>query len=128
MSPWLGVQDPAVAQELRFCRTPDGVRIAWARHGSGPPLVIVSCGTATCRRRWAAATPHPARPPTCSADLAGLVGVPGTDPRLQEMTLEVQIGSGSPAENVAALEQAWRERCPVLLALTDAVPVDVTFT
>ncbi|MFC5727963.1 MULTISPECIES: OsmC family protein [Nocardioides] len=64
----------------------------------------------------------------CSADLAGLVGVPGTDPRLQAMTLEVQISSGSPAENIASLEQAWRERCPVLLALTDAVPVDVRFT
>jgi class 3 adenylate cyclase/pimeloyl-ACP methyl ester carboxylesterase len=26
-------------QEIRYCRTPDGVRLAWARSGSGPPLV-----------------------------------------------------------------------------------------
>jgi hypothetical protein len=43
------------------------------------------------------------------------------------MTLEVRISSGSPAGSLAALEQAWRERCPVLLALTEPVPVDVSF-
>lgn len=26
-------------QEVRYCRTPDGVRLAWAKSGSGPPLV-----------------------------------------------------------------------------------------
>jgi DNA-binding SARP family transcriptional activator/pimeloyl-ACP methyl ester carboxylesterase len=26
-------------QEIRFCRTPDGVTLAWAASGSGPPLV-----------------------------------------------------------------------------------------
>ena len=26
-------------QEIRFCTTPDGVRLAFAKHGSGPPLV-----------------------------------------------------------------------------------------
>ena len=26
-------------QEIRFCIAPDGVRLAWAQHGSGPPLV-----------------------------------------------------------------------------------------
>src|SRR4051812_6676985 len=28
-------------QELRFCTTPDGARLAYATAGSGPPLVIV---------------------------------------------------------------------------------------
>jgi pimeloyl-ACP methyl ester carboxylesterase/DNA-binding CsgD family transcriptional regulator len=28
-----------VEQEIRFCTSPDGTTIAWARHGSGPPLV-----------------------------------------------------------------------------------------
>jgi pimeloyl-ACP methyl ester carboxylesterase/DNA-binding CsgD family transcriptional regulator len=28
-----------VDQEIRFCVAPDGVRLAWARHGSGPPIV-----------------------------------------------------------------------------------------
>ena len=26
-------------QQIRFCTAPDGARLAWARHGSGPPLV-----------------------------------------------------------------------------------------
>ena len=29
----------AVEQEIRFCRTVDGVNVAWARSGTGPPLV-----------------------------------------------------------------------------------------
>ena len=28
-----------VRQEIRFCAAPDGTRIAYAIHGSGPPLV-----------------------------------------------------------------------------------------
>jgi pimeloyl-ACP methyl ester carboxylesterase len=28
-----------VHQQIRFCTAPDGARLAWARHGSGPPLV-----------------------------------------------------------------------------------------
>jgi pimeloyl-ACP methyl ester carboxylesterase/DNA-binding CsgD family transcriptional regulator len=28
-----------VEQEIRFCTAPDGVRLAWAQHGSGPALV-----------------------------------------------------------------------------------------
>jgi pimeloyl-ACP methyl ester carboxylesterase/DNA-binding CsgD family transcriptional regulator len=28
-----------VQQEIRFCVAPDGVRVAWATHGSGPPIV-----------------------------------------------------------------------------------------
>ena len=48
----VGVQDTAVAQELRFCRTADGVRIGWARHGSGPPLLIVSCWLSHLQHDW----------------------------------------------------------------------------
>lgn len=39
-------------QEVRFCRADDGVRIAWARHGSGPPLLIVSCWLSHLRHDW----------------------------------------------------------------------------
>jgi pimeloyl-ACP methyl ester carboxylesterase/DNA-binding CsgD family transcriptional regulator len=31
-----------VQQDIRFCTAPDGVRLAWASHGSGPPLVKVA--------------------------------------------------------------------------------------
>jgi pimeloyl-ACP methyl ester carboxylesterase/DNA-binding CsgD family transcriptional regulator len=39
-------------QEVRFCRAPDGVRIAYARHGSGPPLVISTCWLSHLQYDW----------------------------------------------------------------------------
>jgi uncharacterized OsmC-like protein len=64
---------------------------------------------------------------SCQADLAGLVGVPGADPRLRGMALRIEISSPSPADRVAALEQAWQERCPVYLAIVEPVPVELSF-
>ena len=40
------------AQEIRFCRTHDGVRIAHARHGTGPPLVVVACWLSHLQHDW----------------------------------------------------------------------------
>ena len=40
------------AQEVRFARADDGVRLAWARHGSGPPLLIVSCWLSHLQHDW----------------------------------------------------------------------------
>jgi pimeloyl-ACP methyl ester carboxylesterase/DNA-binding CsgD family transcriptional regulator len=37
---------------VRFCRAPDGVRIAYARHGSGPPLVIATCWLSHLQFDW----------------------------------------------------------------------------
>jgi pimeloyl-ACP methyl ester carboxylesterase len=39
-------------QEIRFCATPDGLRIAWARHGSGPPLVKVANWLSNLEYDW----------------------------------------------------------------------------
>jgi pimeloyl-ACP methyl ester carboxylesterase/DNA-binding CsgD family transcriptional regulator len=43
---------PSPPQELRFCRSSDGVRIAYARHGSGPPLVIAACWLSHLQYDW----------------------------------------------------------------------------
>ena len=43
---------PARQQEVRFCRAADGTRIAWARHGSGPPLVIATCWLSHLQYDW----------------------------------------------------------------------------
>jgi pimeloyl-ACP methyl ester carboxylesterase/DNA-binding CsgD family transcriptional regulator len=40
------------SQEIRFCTAPDGVRIAWARHGAGPPLVISTCWLSHLQHDW----------------------------------------------------------------------------
>jgi pimeloyl-ACP methyl ester carboxylesterase/DNA-binding CsgD family transcriptional regulator len=42
----------ASAQEVRFCRSRDGVRIAYARHGSGPVLVIATCWLSHLQFDW----------------------------------------------------------------------------
>ena len=39
-------------QQIRFCRAPDGVRLAYAVHGSGPPLVVVSCWLSHLQHDW----------------------------------------------------------------------------
>ncbi len=40
------------AQQIRFTRTRDGVRIAHARHGAGPPLVVVACWLSHLQHDW----------------------------------------------------------------------------
>ena len=41
-----------VPQQVRFCRAPDGVRIAYAIHGQGPPLVISTCWLSHLQFDW----------------------------------------------------------------------------
>ena len=42
----------ATPQEVRLCRAPDGVRIAYAKHGTGPPLVIAACWLSHLQYDW----------------------------------------------------------------------------
>jgi pimeloyl-ACP methyl ester carboxylesterase/DNA-binding CsgD family transcriptional regulator len=39
-------------QEIRFCQAADGTRLAFATHGSGPPLVVVSCWLSHLQYDW----------------------------------------------------------------------------
>ena len=39
-------------QEIKFCRAQDGVRLAYAIHGSGPPLVVASCWLSHLQYDW----------------------------------------------------------------------------
>jgi pimeloyl-ACP methyl ester carboxylesterase/DNA-binding CsgD family transcriptional regulator len=41
-----------VRQELRFCRGAGGVRIAYAVHGAGPPVVVVACWLSNLQHDW----------------------------------------------------------------------------
>lgn len=63
----------------------------------------------------------------CAADLGGLLGVTGADPRLTDLTLEVSIESPSSPDRVAAVERAWRERCPIYLSLLEPTGIELTF-
>jgi uncharacterized OsmC-like protein len=65
---------------------------------------------------------------SCGADLGGLLGIAGTDPRLTDLALEVIVDSPSPRSHVALVERAWRERCPIYLALLEPSDVKLTFS
>ena len=39
-------------QQIRFCEAPDGVRIAYAVHGSGPPLLVSTCWLSHLQHDW----------------------------------------------------------------------------
>jgi pimeloyl-ACP methyl ester carboxylesterase/DNA-binding CsgD family transcriptional regulator len=40
------------AQQIRFCEAPDGVRIAYAVHGSGPPMLVSTCWLSHLQHDW----------------------------------------------------------------------------
>lgn len=46
------MRSPIVQQQVRFCRASDGVRIAYAVHGSGPPLVVSTCWLSHLQHDW----------------------------------------------------------------------------
>lgn len=64
----------------------------------------------------------------CGADLGGLLGVPGTSPELSDIGLDVRIVSSSSPSSLSALQDAWRDRCPIYLALMNASSVRLSFS
>jgi pimeloyl-ACP methyl ester carboxylesterase/DNA-binding CsgD family transcriptional regulator len=46
------IRTSAPRQEIRFTRSADGTRLAYASHGSGPPLIVVSCWLSHLRHDW----------------------------------------------------------------------------
>lgn len=64
----------------------------------------------------------------CTADTAGLLGIDGAQAALEGLELEVSVTSSEPSERLDTLFQAWRERCPIYLALVQPNEVSVRFT
>ena len=64
----------------------------------------------------------------CSTDARGLLGIDGVAPDLSDIQLEIRVSSGSPKANVDAMLAAWRERCPIYLALVKVQSVALTTT
>lgn len=52
-----------------------------------------------------------------SADLRGLLGIEGASPEIGDLELEIRITSDDPPERTEPMLQAWRDRCPIFLAL-----------
>ena len=59
----------------------------------------------------------------CETDSRGLLGIDGAAPDLQNLQLTIRIQSADTEEKVQHLYQVWQERCPVYLALVNAVQV-----
>src|SRR5580765_762122 len=52
-----------------------------------------------------------------SSDARGLLGLDGIAPDLGDLALDIKVSSPSPKDRVDAMLAAWRERCPIYLAL-----------
>jgi len=62
----------------------------------------------------------------CSTGQRGLLGLDGIAPELAELSLDIKVSAGSPQDPVEAMFAAWRERCPIYLALLK--PQSITLT
>jgi uncharacterized OsmC-like protein len=61
----------------------------------------------------------------CEADARGLLGMEGGEPDLRNIRLDVRVHSPDGEDDVQKLYEAWRERCPIYLALTKAMDVSL---
>ena len=62
----------------------------------------------------------------CSSDARGLLALDGVAPDLADLALDIRVSSKSPEDRVAAMLAAWRERCPIYLALMKPQAVTLT--
>jgi uncharacterized OsmC-like protein len=60
------------------------------------------------------------------SDLRGLIGIDGAAPDLTELKLDIKVSSSSPQDRVDAMFAAWRERCPIYLALLKPNTIELT--
>ena len=112
------------AQEIRFCRSADGSRLAYAAHGRGPTLVVVSC--------WLSHLQHDWQSPVWRHFLDGLGGIPRlvrydergfglSDWNVTDFSLEARL-----ADLEAVLDALGAERF-ALLGMSGNSPVALAF-
>jgi uncharacterized OsmC-like protein len=62
----------------------------------------------------------------CEADFRGVVGFDNAIPDLVNLSVLVTIQSSDPESQVQKIFDVWKERCPILLALTKPQSVQTT--
>jgi uncharacterized OsmC-like protein len=62
----------------------------------------------------------------CATDSRGLLGLDGVAADLADLELEIRISTTSPEDRVDAMLAAWRERCPIYLALLKPQSIALT--
>jgi uncharacterized OsmC-like protein len=60
-----------------------------------------------------------------TADARGLLGIDGVDPDLGGLELEITIVSPDSPDRTGPMLKAWRERCPIYLALLKPNAIDL---
>ena len=63
-----------------------------------------------------------------ASDARGLLGIDGVAPDLGGLELEITIASPDAPSRTEPMLQAWRERCPIYLALLKPNAIDVRVT
>jgi uncharacterized OsmC-like protein len=63
---------------------------------------------------------------SASSDARGLLAVDDAEPDLRQISIEIQVTTDSPADRVDSMFGAWRDRCPIYLALLKPNEVTVT--
>jgi uncharacterized OsmC-like protein len=63
-----------------------------------------------------------------SSDARGLLGLDGVAPDLADLALDIKVSSPPPKDRVEAMLAAWRERCPIYLALLKPQSIALTTT
>jgi uncharacterized OsmC-like protein len=61
----------------------------------------------------------------CEADARGLLGMAGAEADVQNIQRDIRVQSPDSEGDVQRLYDAWRERCPIYLALTKAMNVSL---
>jgi uncharacterized OsmC-like protein len=64
----------------------------------------------------------------CRADARGLLGMEGAIPDLEEIEIEISVATPDSDDRLAALQEVWRERCPIYLAIVKPNPASVRLT
>ena len=62
----------------------------------------------------------------CSTDSRGLLGIDDVAPDLGGLALDIRVSSSSPDDAIEAMLAAWRERCPIYLALLKSLSIELT--
>jgi uncharacterized OsmC-like protein len=62
----------------------------------------------------------------CVSDARGLLGIDDASPELGDIELDIEVSSPDPDAKTGPMLAAWRERCPIFLALLRANTVSLT--
>jgi uncharacterized OsmC-like protein len=111
LSPALGGTGSAPSPTQYLLGALAGCAVAFIHDTLGPQLGVVIDDLTVVAR--------------CRADARGLLGQDGAIPDLEQIDIEVSVATSASAERIAVLEEVWRARCPIYLAVLKANDVSV---